>query len=748
LVTYMVNPSVQLIIDGADRSTLFDSAEITRIENGFDTATVTVSDVASALYPASIAAGKTISLGVKAASDGAYTTVLNGLIRYCKPLLSKQGEYLVLKVDGTGYGFGESACNQQYGTESNRAPFAVDEEVYTNAFSSTTVDWAVTGADPYLNDSDDNFIYTAEDGELDSYWTFPNSAGSGTINSVKIRFEANRVAVAGNKIQPEVWDGAAWVDMGALTLTNGYSWVEVDVSATLNTWAKINGCRIRINSVVVTGVPMYVRRLTRKVNHTTAATEILDTISEILNDAKYGVIPKHVNMILGSGASGYAYDFANIDAIVGEGVIPFYQSPFKPCLAVVNDLCDLVSAQTADGNNGPHWIVDTDSKFRLKQLGATQAGWTRYYGDSAAASTLAQGVDFEDYGFEHADSEANYVLFYGVLRKPAQDYWCEGHAASWGHNANMNTITDDAVLYKVGANSLRLYNAGGAGGQAYWPSTQDAAWDFTKIGSEQNPPTFNTYGYYDTGSGDVWLKLCTDADNYFYDKMHDTEMDKWLYYSKRVGPYYRRDVDWSVMGAPSWSNINYVEVRHPLTLMVSNWDDMHFEGLICRAARDATLIGTDKLKLKTTIDSVGKDDTMKSGVLGTSDIGTMGQLVHSELRRARTKPLTGTVTVPMIKDALAGQTFHIHGKKTSAGTFNIDKDMRAITIKHTIRTSGLWTQLTLTDDFLNSRPRQPYAQLNSLLAAVRPEYQDRQATNIKAASVDIRVPILLENYPS
>jgi hypothetical protein len=597
LVTYMVNPSVQFIVGAEDLSAKFDSADIIRIENGFDTATVTMSDVASTKYPASVAAGKTITLGVKAASDGAYTTVLNGLIRFCTPILSKLGEYLILKCDGTGYGFGESACNQQYGTEST---------------------------------------------------------------------------------------------------------------------------------------------------HST-----LDTIAEILNDPNYGVIPKHVNMILGSGASGYAYDFANIDAIAGEGVIPFYQSPFKPCLAVVNDLCDLVSAQTADANNGPHWIVDTDGNFRLKQLKATQAGWTRYYGNSQANSLLVQGVDFEDYGFEHADSEANYVLFYGVLRKPAQDYWTDGHAALWGHNANMNQLSDDAVLFKVGANSLRLYNAGGADGQAYWPSGLTAAWDFTKIGSEQNPPAFNFYNYYDTGTGNIMIGLYTDGSNYYYKFIPDTDKGKWIYYSKRVGPYYRPGIDWDMQGAPSWSNINYVLVWHPLTLMVSNWDDMHFEGLICRAARDATLIGTDKLKLKSIIDSVGKDDTMKSGTLGTSDIGTMGQLVHSELRRARTKPLTGTVTVPMIKDALPGQTFHIHAKTQASGVaWSIDKDMRAITIKHTIRTSGLWTQLTLTDDFLNSRPRQPYAQLNSLLAAVRPEYQDRQATNIKAASVDIRVPILLENYPS
>lgn len=593
MVTYMQIPQLQLMIGGVELLHQTISAEIVRIENGFDSATMSVIDTKSQHYPASVGAGMTITLGVKDAADAAYTPILNGLIRFCKPQMGQQGEYLNLKCDGSGYGFGETACNQQYGTES------------TNT--------------------------------------------------------------------------------------------------------------------------------------------ILDTISEILGDANYGLIPKHVNSILGTAtASGYTYDYSNIDAIAGEGSINFYQSPFKPCLNVVNDLCDLVSAQTADANNGPHWIVDTSNNFRLKQLGATQAGWTQYYGDSQAASTLEQGIDFIDFNFEQADSEANYVLYYGVLRKPAQDYWCENHAALWGKSPQM-FVTDSADHVKVGAVSAKFATALG-GSWADIPSTADAGWDFSKIGSEQNPPTINFWSLLEGGcAGPIYIELATTGSDYYGRTILPigSTTDQWNYHEYVVGPYYK-PADWDFcLGSPSWTNINYFLILAGVA-STCFLDDLHFEGLICRAAKDSTLIGTDKVKMKTIVDNVGKDDTMKAA----TDTGTIGQLVHSDLRRARTKPIMGSVTVPMIKDALPGQTFHIHAKKKADGSFSIDKDMRATTIRHMIQNSGLITQLALTDDFLNSRPRERYAQLNSILAAVRPEYQDRQATNIKASTVDIRVPILEKDYPS
>jgi hypothetical protein len=592
----MALPQAQLTIGGTIYNILV-SADVTRNENGFDVATIIVNNELSQNYPANIDAGKTILLKVKDSSDGSWTTLFNGLIRFCLPNIIGQepGETLTLKCDGTGYGLTETSCNQEYGTESRNS----------------------------------------------SYGT---------------------------------------------------------------------------------------------------------RITDILTDATIGIIPKYVNGILGSGSSGYTYDYSKVESI--EGPINFVCSPYQPCDKLINDLCDLVTAIGAGTTPGPHWIVDTSGNFRMKLIGATQVGWTLYYGDSQANATLAQGVDFDSFNFEHQDSEANYILYYGTLRKPARDYWTEGKASSWGKTDAYITLSDETIIVKVGTYSLKVISTQ-APRYCWWPSGQNAAWNFTKIGSAKNPPTF-VFDYNCANPDANYIQLCTDSNNYFYHLVGDgsTVITDWQIIRKVVGPYYCEGAwndnlkDWSKYGSPSWSNINYVGMRI-VGSTATYWDDMHFEGLICRAAKDSTLIVADKLKLRTIVDQVGKDDVMT-----LADTGTMARLCASELFSARTKPLIAQITTPMIKDLLPGQYLHIHAKTKSDASFNIDKDMRVTNLRHHIDSKILTTTTSLTDDLTNSSARSSYKNYNTVASAIRPEYQDRSATSIKAGVVDIDVPILEVDYPS
>lgn len=143
-----------------------------------------------------------------------------------------------------------------------------NEDVYTDAFSETSVEWTETGASPYLDDSDSNYISTSTDAQLESYWTFPNTSASGTLNSVKLRFEATRSAIPENTFKIEVWDGSEWVDMGTVTLPSSYGWVEKDVSSAINSWAKVDSLQVRVTSDIGTPNPLYIRRLVRRVNYT------------------------------------------------------------------------------------------------------------------------------------------------------------------------------------------------------------------------------------------------------------------------------------------------------------------------------------------------------------------------------------------------------------------------------------------------------------------------------------------------
>jgi len=142
------------------------------------------------------------------------------------------------------------------------------EEVYTNSFDARVVDWFEFGSSPYLHDSTSDYIYIGTDLKEEGDWHFPNSTGSGTINSVKIRFELKETVADAGAMDVYVWNGASWVFADELTCGTTYLWYEIDVSSILNTWAKINGTEVYVHYVKVATNTWYTRRLTRKVTYT------------------------------------------------------------------------------------------------------------------------------------------------------------------------------------------------------------------------------------------------------------------------------------------------------------------------------------------------------------------------------------------------------------------------------------------------------------------------------------------------
>jgi len=148
----------------------------------------------------------------------------------------------------------------------------VVEEVYTDAFDARVVDWTETGASPYLNNSDLNYITTATDAKEEGDWTFPTSAGGGSdvINSVKLRLESKVTVIDCGDVDVYVWNGATFVLAGTFTPNTTYAWFEIDVSAILTTWAEINGAEVYVHYVKSVTGTCAVRRLTRKVDYTVA----------------------------------------------------------------------------------------------------------------------------------------------------------------------------------------------------------------------------------------------------------------------------------------------------------------------------------------------------------------------------------------------------------------------------------------------------------------------------------------------
>jgi hypothetical protein len=460
------------------------------------------------------------------------------------------------------------------------------------------------------------------------------------------------------------------------------------------------------------------------------------TLQTILTGVDEGLIPKYVNNALKLFASSYSYTATSSTIEDITGTIPYIEFPYKPADKCLNDLADLITAMKA-GGAGAHWIVDTADTLRFKLLTTSQVGWTKYYGDSQANATLAYGPDYIDMDFEKLTQEANYIVYYGLWRRPSNgDAWTENNSGLWGTGYS-STLSDENTLTKVNSYSLKATTAGAANPiGAHYPSGKDAAWNFEAFNTF-NIPHLNFYIYrHDTTGPSIFLKT-TDSD-YYYMLLSTAvpSADTWYHLSFPIGPDYKiadNSINWLETGTGDWSDITNILFLTTDSSAGGYFliDGLNFSGCpVCRVAYNSSSTPT---RMRLITDDVGKDDSLEA----TDDSGLMAQFAYAELLRLQTTPVVGNVTIGMVKDALPGQLWYVQ-----------DVDMRATKIVHTIDPSpvGYRTQLFLTDDVLNGRARLRYEEQNKVWESIRPEWQDRQASNMKAGAVDWRITRLAKDY--
>jgi hypothetical protein len=474
---------------------------------------------------------------------------------------------------------------------------------------------------------------------------------------------------------------------------------------------------------------------------TESSNPTLNTCTEIATD----IITNHVNKIFGGASSGYSYDTTAIASITDS--IPYFSWSYKPAMFALNDLQDVVTAYHA-GTAGPHWIVTTDNKFHMKLIDGTQTGWTKYYGDSSANATLVYGDDYTHTNFEALGPEANYILYYGAWRRPSNgDFWTENTALTlWGNTSGL--LANGSYRHIVGAYSVLAYTQANPTGpiQIFTPNTQAAGWDFSCF-TDFNTPNLNFYVYYDlTTTTTLRIRLYTDNSNYFTYTITPPNQ-AWQHYSIPVGPYFNvqgKDAPtWIRSSNPNWNNINWIEfyvanaemsTANPPNFAGDRYyfciDGLHFgDAAICRVAQKT---GATILNQTLITDNIGKDDSLNA----SDSTGLMAKLAEAEYLRQQTSSYSGTAQIGLLPDALPGQWFQLTGA-----------DYRAPKIQHDITNEGeCSTTLTLTNDVINSTARLRYEDLNKVYASIRPEWQDRQASNIKAGSVDYRIARIVKLY--
>lgn len=144
-------------------------------------------------------------------------------------------------------------------------PAVPTDKLYVNGYDAAEDNWCKYGNPPPIIDDSD--LYMACDAAVpckgyDSAYSFDNASGWGG-GAVHCYFEC-LTTYLGQGHRFEFWldVGSGWVYVTTVTYNfSVWGWAYVDVSAVVDSLAKINACRLRLNSVTL-GVNgrIYMRR--------------------------------------------------------------------------------------------------------------------------------------------------------------------------------------------------------------------------------------------------------------------------------------------------------------------------------------------------------------------------------------------------------------------------------------------------------------------------------------------------------
>ena len=487
----------------------------------------------------------------------------------------------------------------------------------------------------------------------------------------------------------------------------------------------------------------------------------VDTPKEILED----LIDEHVNKIFGAAVGGGA------DWTMGKQVdnahaglsVTHLQSHYDTNFTLVNKVCDLTTSYAA--NLGPpevgtHWFVDANGDLYFKKIDAnhTSGNWPRYWKTTQANSKITVKEDMVLYDFrKHTQEYANHVLISSKFRMPGEDYWTEdnGGQALWGDDGNGRTA--DSATHIVGSHSVIIDNTSAvAAGEVYYPAGQNASWDLEKCGSRNTIPTFGFYARKTAALGTATFWIHSAAGNHItpYNGLDTliSEVNQWFYISVPVGPYFDRspmneDCQMTeTAGAIDWSDIDYIRFTLPAGVGYDLFvDDMHFSGVVVREAKDTAAIGANKTYMKIMRNDTAVCDTLQQGTPGTTDTGAIAQLAHAELLRRSCTPIVGMIQTPLIVDLLPGQTVYVEACQQASGAYRIDKDMRVVELRRSVRKNQFRTVLNLTDDVENSHAFGAPTMLG-MLKAYAGALGSGEARDVKGGALDNQIPRLTETY--
>jgi hypothetical protein len=663
-MNYMQFPQLQVTVGSTTYLSRDNvNVEVIRHENGFDTATIVMTDTQCSTYPGTATVGTAVQIDVKDIYEASYTTIFKGIVRF--PVLPiGENETVILKCLGAGYGLGDCVVAQEYGTQSKLPTIDTLSEILTDASNGIIPKWV------------NHYFETTVDTGF-NYDTTYVDAIAGAINYLIFPYKP------ASKCLDDICDLVTALKAGGA----GPHWI-VDTADNL---------RVKLIGDSQVGWPKYY-------GGSQAEATVVQDID--LVEFNFEPIGPEANCVVYYGAwrrpsGGDAW--TNLNAGGWTNL-----SGGTTTIVDYTRSSDLLAANANSGQ--PNVTVTNPGSFFVLEpvyiSDSANAGAERHY-----ISNIVGAVVTLD-----SNLEVNYTTANGAM------------------------LTKDGA--KVGTSSIQL-------GATPTDGLIDARFDLPIIGNftsftDFNTPNFNLF-IYSVGSVSTIEVLLNAANGYFSYTVTPKDHD-WVRISLPVGPFKMKETEtWTLNGHPDWSSITSIEVSQvtPGASCYLFLDGMYFgDAVVCRVARSAfASITSEHLKVKVFTDDQGKDDSL----LASDDSGLMAQMAYSEWLQNQGSYMPGTITTPMIKGLLPGEQLHIHAKKTPTGSFTFDKDMRVTKLVHRI-TGTATTEIELTDDLTNTHARKRFEDANRTYAAIRPEFQDRQATSQKVGDLDIRIPRLEHEY--
>lgn len=110
------------------------------------------------------------------------------------------------------------------------------------------------GSSPYLDALDEptNIVHVEDRTQYIGDFSFADPSVSGTINEVLLKIYS-KVISSEARIEAYLYDGVDWHLLPTFVVGPSYAWASSDVSAILDTWAKITAAKVYLMSLPLTG---------------------------------------------------------------------------------------------------------------------------------------------------------------------------------------------------------------------------------------------------------------------------------------------------------------------------------------------------------------------------------------------------------------------------------------------------------------------------------------------------------------